>query len=98
MIIGKLSLDPKMAMLAEYKWPRLILTLVIGGNLLKISTWCMGYNARKYLAMLDPHIHEGEAAQAISNMELDDGSENENARDDLGIDVGAIGFHPEEKC
>ena len=94
MIIGTVSLDPKMCMLAEYRWPRLILTLVVGGVLMKISMWCMGYKAHEYIRMLNPHIHEGCAAQAIAGLELDEGTENENARDDLGIEVCKIGFHP----
>jgi hypothetical protein len=94
MIIGRISLDPKICMLAEYRWPRLILTLIVGGVLMKISMWCMGYNARKYLAMLNPHIHEGAAASAIGEIEVDSDGENENARDDLGIEVEKIGFHP----
>jgi hypothetical protein len=93
MIVGKISLDPKMVMLAEYRWPRLVLTLVIGGVLMKVSTWCMGYRAHEYLRMLNPHIHEGCAAQAIAEMEVEEGTENENARDDLGIECGKIGFH-----
>jgi len=95
MIIGPLSIDPKCVQYAEYKHWRFTVALSVGDAIIGLRFFCGGFDARKYLERLDPYIHVKTLADATASELLDDSEEeNENGRDDLGIDVDArkIGF------
>lgn len=96
MIIGPVSIDPKAVQYAEYKWPFFRIALAVSDVIIALRFRCSGFDARKYLSRLDAFIGAGPLADATAVDTLDDSEEeNENGRDDEGIEVDAkrkIGF------
>ena len=95
MIVGPISVDGRQILWAEYHWPKLAIMIGIGENVIPVKFRCTPMQAAQYLHKLDPWVQLKSVADAVaSSGEVDDSAEeNENARDDLGTEVGKyMGF------
>lgn len=94
MIIGPLCVDSSAIQYAQYKWPRMYVSVIVGEVLFTLKFRCSAMEAAGYLRSINRFINTTTVSDGGITPLCDDGSENENERDDLGIEVDAkrIGF------